>query len=58
MFSSKLYERYVGRVQGLARLLAIEKLATSESRHKYLQRRSALRGTPSSSFMSRNRRGA
>lgn len=57
--SSKIYERSVGRVHGLARLLAIEKLATPESRSQYLQRRSVLRGrpTPNSSFMPRNRRG-
>jgi len=57
IFSSKIYERYVGRVQGLARLLAVENLATPESRNQYLQRRSVLRGRPTGSiFMSRNRR--
>jgi hypothetical protein len=40
----KIYERAVGRVQGLARLLAIEKLTTPELRNRYQQRRSILRG--------------
>ncbi|KAH8991545.1 hypothetical protein EDB92DRAFT_2114535 [Lactarius akahatsu] len=42
----KIYERAVGRVQGLARLLAIEKLATPEARDLYQYRRSLLRGRP------------
>ncbi|KAI0303314.1 hypothetical protein B0F90DRAFT_1710051 [Multifurca ochricompacta] len=41
-----IYERAVGRVQGLARLLAIEKLATPEARSRYQHRRSVLRGRP------------
>ena len=41
---AKIYERAVGRVQGLARLLAIEKLATLEARSQYQFRRSLLRG--------------
>ncbi|KAH9057582.1 hypothetical protein EDB87DRAFT_1686168 [Lactarius vividus] len=41
-----IYERAVGRVQGLARLLAIEKLATPEARSQYQYRRSLLRGRP------------
>jgi hypothetical protein len=44
IFFPKIYERAVGRVQGLARLLAIEKLATPELRSQYQQRRSILRG--------------
>ena len=44
IFLPKIYERAVGRVQGLARLLAIEKLATPELRSQYQQRRSILRG--------------
>jgi len=36
----------VGRVQGLARLLAIEKLATPDARSQYQHRRSLLRGRP------------
>lgn len=42
--SHKIYERAVSRVQGLARLLALEKLATPEIRSQYQQRRSVLRG--------------
>ncbi|KAH9057562.1 hypothetical protein EDB87DRAFT_1686152 [Lactarius vividus] len=42
----EIYERSVGRVQGLARLLAIEKLATPEARALYQYRRSLLRGRP------------
>ncbi|KAI9451557.1 hypothetical protein BJY52DRAFT_1297191 [Lactarius psammicola] len=41
-----IYERAVGHVQGLARLLAIEKLATPEARNQYQYRRSMLRGRP------------
>lgn len=36
----------MGRVQGLARLLAIEKLSTPESRSQYQQQRNFLRGRP------------
>ena len=43
---AQIYERAVGRVQGLARLLAIEKLATPEARNQYQVRRSMLRGRP------------
>lgn len=43
---SQIFERSVGRVQGLARLLAIEKLATPEARSQYQARRSLLRGRP------------
>ncbi|KAH9017611.1 ankyrin repeat protein [Lactarius pseudohatsudake] len=41
-----IYERAVGHVQGLARLLAIEKLATPEARNRYHSQRSLLRGQP------------
>jgi hypothetical protein len=44
ILSPKIYERAVGRVQGLARLFAIEKLTTPESRIQYQRRRSVLRG--------------
>ncbi|KAI9433859.1 hypothetical protein H4582DRAFT_1856238 [Lactarius indigo] len=47
-----IYERAVGRVQGLARLLAIEKLATPEARSRYQYRRSLLRGRPITSHPS------
>jgi len=58
IFSSKIFERSISRVQGLARLLAIEKLATPESRNLYQQRRSVLRGRPTqnSGFMAYPRR--
>jgi hypothetical protein len=46
---AQIYERAVSRVQGLARLLAIEKLATPEARNQYQLRRSVLRGRPASS---------
>jgi hypothetical protein len=45
---AQIYERAVSRVQGLARLLAIEKLATPEARNQYQLRRSVLRGRPAS----------
>ena len=59
IFSSKIFERSIGRAQGLARLLAIEKLATPESRNLYQQRRGVLRGRPiqNSGFMAYSRRG-
>ncbi len=46
---AKIYERAVGRVQGLARLLAIEKLATPMARSQYQHKRSLLRGRPATS---------
>jgi hypothetical protein len=55
IFSPKIYERAVSRVQGLARLLAIEKLTTPEIRSQYQQRRSVLRGRNNS--MAYTRRG-
>ena len=59
ILSLKIFERSIGRVQGLARLLAIEKLATPESRNLYQQRRGVLRGRPTqnSGFMAYSRRG-
>jgi hypothetical protein len=58
IFSLKIFERSIGRVQGLARLLAIEKLATPESRNLYQQRRGVLRGRPTqnSGFIAYSRR--
>ncbi|KAH9022591.1 hypothetical protein EDB84DRAFT_1564938 [Lactarius hengduanensis] len=52
-----IYERAVGRVQGLARLLAIEKLATPEARSQYQYRRSLLRGRPVNGQSAYIRRG-
>jgi len=52
-FLFKIYERSVSRVQGLARLLAIEKLATPEVRSQYQQRRSVLRGRSNSTAYTR-----
>jgi hypothetical protein len=46
---AQIYERAVSRVQGLARLLAIEKLATPEARNHYQVWRTVLRGRPASS---------
>ena len=43
---TQIYERAIGRIQGLARLLAIEKLATPELRSQYQQQRGTLRGRP------------
>ena len=53
IFPPKIYERAVSRVQGLARLLAIEKLATPEMRSRYQQRRSVLRGRNNSMVYTR-----
>lgn len=53
----KIYERAISRVQGLARLLAIEKLATPEIRNQYQQRRGVLRGRKySTAYIRRGRR--
>ncbi|KAI0059307.1 ankyrin [Artomyces pyxidatus] len=41
-----IYERSINRIQGLARLLVLEKLARPEVRQQYLAQRSALRGRP------------
>ncbi len=46
----------MSHVQGLARLLAIEKLATPDARSQYQQRRSLLRGRPGHSSNVRDRR--
>jgi hypothetical protein len=43
---AQIYERAMGRVPGLARLLAIEKIATPEAGNQYKLRRSVLRGRP------------
>ena len=43
---TQIYERAIGRIQGLARLLAIEKLATPKLRSQYQQQRGTLRGRP------------
>ncbi|KAF8260330.1 hypothetical protein EI94DRAFT_1780506 [Lactarius quietus] len=51
-----IYERAIGRVPGLARLLAIEKLATPEASRQYQFRRSSLRGRPFIPRSSYNRR--
>ena len=56
---TQIYERAIGRVPGLARLLAIEKLATPEAGIQYKRRRSVLRGRPVldySSYLRRQRR--
>ena len=54
---SQIFERSVGRVQGLARLLAIEKLATPEARSQYQTRRSLLRGRPTLGYRPQLRSG-
>ncbi|PSR72889.1 hypothetical protein PHLCEN_2v11256 [Hermanssonia centrifuga] len=41
-----IFERSIVRIQGLARLLVLEKLATALSRDNYLDSRRALRGRP------------
>jgi hypothetical protein len=56
ILSPKIYERAVSRVQGLARLLAIEKLATPELRSQYQRRRSVLRCRNYSTVYTRGRR--
>ncbi|TFY76764.1 hypothetical protein EWM64_g7248 [Hericium alpestre] len=41
-----IFERAITRIQGLARLLVLEKLANPDSRAQYLNLRSTLRGRP------------
>ncbi|KAI0337566.1 ankyrin [Trametopsis cervina] len=41
-----IFERSIVRVQGLARLLVLEKLATADSRERYISSRRELRGRP------------
>ena len=56
---TQIYESAMGRVPGLARLLAIEKLATPEAGIQYQRRRSVLRGRPvlaHPSYLRRQRR--
>ena len=43
---AQIYERTIGRVPGLARLLAIEKIASPEAGNQYQLRRSRLRDRP------------
>jgi hypothetical protein len=57
IFLPKIYERAVTRVQGLARLLALEKLATPELRNQYQRRRSILRGRNKTTAYNYNRPG-
>lgn len=40
----QIYERSIARIQGLARLLVLEKLAKVELRNKYIDSRRSLRG--------------
>jgi hypothetical protein len=54
---TKIYERAISRVQGLARLLAIEKLTTPEARSQYQQQRSLSRGRPNNGRMTYAGRG-
>ena len=44
--SYQIYERSIARIEGLARLLALEKLADTDTREAFLQSRKTLRGRP------------
>ncbi len=54
----QIYERSLNRIEGLARLLVLEKLANPQARTSYLESRRALRGRPNNEQRSvrRNRR--
>ncbi len=42
----KIFERSIVRIEGLARLLVLERLATSDERQSFLKARRELRGRP------------
>lgn len=42
----QIYERSIARIEGLARLLVLEKLKDSDSRYTFLESRRTLRGRP------------
>ena len=42
----KIYERSIARMTGLARLLVLERLTDTETRHQFLDSRRELRGRP------------
>lgn len=44
--SPQIFERSIVRIQGLARLLVLERLATAQDREGYLQSRREIRGRP------------
>lgn len=46
---TKIFERSIGSVEGLARLLAFEKLRDGDSRTSYLEERRRIRGRPDNS---------
>ncbi|KAJ8508418.1 hypothetical protein ONZ45_g9303 [Pleurotus djamor] len=52
-----IYERAIGRITGLARLLVLEKLANPTSREAFLQFRRSLRGRPNDNNTYRRDRG-
>ncbi|KAG8785845.1 hypothetical protein FRC15_000608 [Serendipita sp. 397] len=48
-----IYERSINRIEGLARLLVLERLSDADDRTKYLEKRRALRGRPETQGYSR-----
>jgi hypothetical protein len=44
--TAQIFERSIVRIQGLARLLVLEKLASAQDREGYLQSRRQIRGRP------------
>jgi hypothetical protein len=46
LISYQIYERSIARIEGLARLLALEKLADANTREAFLESRKRLRGRP------------
>lgn len=55
---SKIFERSINRITGLARLLVLEKLAKPEARQSYLELRRSIRSRANNSnvYQARNRR--
>lgn len=56
IFSSQIYERSIARMEGLARLLALEKLKDDNMRNAFLEGRRQLRGRPNTYNRHQNRR--
>ena len=46
MITEQIYERSIARVEGLARLLVLEKLTDNDTRYAFLKNRRNLRGRP------------
>lgn len=55
-YSHQIYERSIIKIEGLARLLALEKLHSADARYKFLDSRRELRGRPFALRQPKNRK--